>query len=80
MLSTSSAQFISRSAHAGSQNAEAYRIIKAAEAQAKANEQLARSVTSELIRYNSIERWDGKYPTTLMGGGEGVLLSLPASR
>ena len=61
-------------------DAEAYRIIKEADAQAKANEQLARSVTSELIRYNSIERWDGKYPTTLMGRGEGVLLSLPASQ
>ena len=61
-------------------DAEAYRIIKETEAQAQANEVLARSVTADLIRYNSIQRWDGKYPTTLLGGGEGVLLSLPASQ
>ena len=60
-------------------DAEAYRIRKEAEAQAEANLALARSVTSDLIRYNSIEKWDGQYPKTLMGGGEGVLLSLPAS-
>lgn len=61
-------------------DAEAYRIMKEAEAQSKANDLLANSVTSELIRYNSIERWDGKYPTTLLGGGDGVLLSLPTNQ
>ncbi len=61
-------------------DAEAYRIIKVAEGQAQANRELAKSVTSDLIRYNSIEKWDGKYPSTLLGGGEGVLLNLPATR
>jgi regulator of protease activity HflC (stomatin/prohibitin superfamily) len=61
-------------------DAEAYRIKKEAVSQAEANELLARSVTDELIRYNGIQRWDGKYPSTLMGGGEGVLLSLPATQ
>jgi len=61
-------------------DAEAYRIKKEAEAQAKANDLLAKSITDELIRYNSIERWDGKCPTTLMSGGEGVLLTLPAAK
>lgn len=60
-------------------DAEAYRISKEAAAQAEANLLLAKSVTSDLIRYNSVGRWDGKYPTTMMGGGEGVLLSLPAT-
>jgi len=61
-------------------DAEAYRIQIEAEAQAKANMLLAKSVTGELIRYNSIQRWDGKYPTTLMGGSDGVLLNLPATQ
>ncbi len=61
-------------------DAEAYRIMKEAEAQAEANGLLAKSVTAELIRYNSIEKWDGKYPSTLMGGSDGVLLNLPATQ
>ncbi len=61
-------------------DAEAYRISKEAEAQAKANEQLAKSVTPELIRYNAIQKWNGEYPQTLMGGKtDGVILSLPNS-
>lgn len=60
-------------------DAEAYRIIKEAEAQAKANEVLARSITTELIQYNSIQRWTGHYPQTLMMGAEmeEVIISLP---
>jgi regulator of protease activity HflC (stomatin/prohibitin superfamily) len=59
-------------------DAEAYRILKEAEAQAHANEVLARSVTPELIKYNSVQRWDGKYPTTLFSGEQsGVIVSLP---
>ncbi|MEM7363519.1 MAG: SPFH domain-containing protein [Pseudomonadota bacterium] len=59
-------------------DAEAYRIEIEAQAEAKANEVLARSVTGELIQYNSVKQWDGKYPTTLLGGGENVLLNLPS--
>ena len=33
-----------------------------AEAQAQANERLARSVTSDLIRYQQVQKWDGKVP------------------
>lgn len=59
-------------------DAEAYRIEKEAQAQAKANKELAGSVTPELIRYNAIQRWDGKYPQTLMSGKpDGLILSLP---
>ena len=61
-------------------DAEAYRISKEAEAQAKANELLAKSVTPELIRYNAIQKWNGEYPQTLMGGKtDGLILSLPNS-
>ena len=42
-------------------------ILAIAEANAKANRILAASITPELIKYKSIERWDGKLPT-LMGG------------
>jgi len=60
-------------------DAEAYRILKEAEAQAGANKVLARSITSELIQYNSIQRWTGQYPQTLMMGAEmeEVIISLP---
>ncbi len=61
-------------------DAEAYRILKEAEAQASANEVLARSVTEELIEYNSVQRWNGSYPQTLLSGDSGgVILSLPNS-
>jgi len=41
---------------------------------------IVNSVTKEHVEYNSVQRWDGKYPTALMGGGEGVLLSLPVGK
>lgn len=63
-------------------DAEAYRISKEAEAeaQAKANQLLAKSVTPDLIRYNAIQKWNGAYPNTLLGGKtEGLILNLPNS-
>ena len=62
-------------------DAEAYRILKEAEAQANANEVLARSITAELIKYNSVQRWSGNYPQTLLSGDSGgVILSLPETK
>lgn len=59
-------------------DAEAYRISK--EAEAKANQLLAKSVTPDLIRYNAIQKWNGAYPNTLLGGKtEGLILNLPNS-
>ncbi|MBL4761837.1 MAG: hypothetical protein COB23_07300 [Methylophaga sp.] len=59
-------------------DAEAYRILKEAQAQANANKVLAQSITSELIEYNSVQRWNGSYPQTLLSGDAGgVILSLP---
>ncbi len=40
-------------------NAEAYTITKEAEAQAKANLLLVKSLTVALIRYNAVEKWMG---------------------
>ncbi len=59
-------------------DAEAYQIEKLADAQARANTVLAKSVTPSLIKYNSIAKWNGAYPQTLMGGGPaGLILQLP---
>ena len=61
-------------------DAEAYQIEKLADAQARANTVLAKSVTSSLIKYNAIAKWNGAYPQTLMGGGpDGLILQLPAT-
>ena len=61
-------------------DAEAYQIEKLADAQARANTVLAKSVTPSLIEYNSIAKWNGAYPQTLMGGGpDGLILQLPAT-
>ena len=62
-------------------DAEAYQIGKLADAQAKANTVLAKSVTTSLIKYNAIEKWNGQYPQTLMGGGpDGLILQLPGTK
>ncbi|MCP4411827.1 MAG: prohibitin family protein [Gammaproteobacteria bacterium] len=62
-------------------DAEAYQIEKLADAQAKANTVLAKSVTASLIKYNAIAKWNGQYPQTLMSGGtDGVILQLPGTQ
>ena len=44
-----------------------------AKAQAEANRQLAQSLTPELIRYQQLQRWDGKLPL-FSGGGVAPLI------
>ena len=61
-------------------DAEAFRILTEARAEAEANELLARSLSADLLRYKQVERWNGAYPTTLMGDGQGVLIQLPNER
>lgn len=39
-----------------------------AESQAKANRLLSESITETLVRYRSLEKWDGKLPTTMIPG------------
>ena len=41
---------------------EAQATLTRAKAQAEANKQLAQSLTPELIRYQQLQRWDGKLP------------------
>ena len=41
---------------------EAQATLIRAEAQAEANRQLAVSLTPELIRYQQLQRWDGRLP------------------
>ena len=61
-------------------DAKAYTISKEAAAQAKANQLLAKSLTPALIRYNAVDKWNGKYPQTLMSGKmDGLILNLPGS-
>jgi len=60
-------------------DAVAYQITAEAKANAEANKLIAASLTRELIDYRSIDRWNGAYPQTLLGGNStgGMILSLP---
>ena len=46
---------------------EAQAITVQAEAQAKANDLIAKSLTPELVRYKSIEKWSGAVPNITSG-------------
>ena len=50
-------------------------ILAEAEAQAKANELLSRSVTANLVSYEMAKRWDGKMPTVT--GGAMPMIQMP---
>ena len=54
-------------------DAQATRIR--AEAQAEANKLLAHSLTPELIRYQQLQRWDGRLPI-FAGGGVTPLMDM----
>jgi regulator of protease activity HflC (stomatin/prohibitin superfamily) len=56
---------------------EAKAIMFKADAQAKANRELAASITPELILNKAVEKWDGVRPM-VEGGKSGLLLQLPA--
>ncbi|MBT3726941.1 hypothetical protein HOG21_04560 [bacterium] len=45
-------------------DAKAYVILKEAVATADANKKISESITKELIKYNTVNTWDGKLPTT----------------
>lgn len=51
---------------------QAESILRVAEAQSKANQLVARSLTPELVQYFGLEKWDGRLPTYT--GGESVPL------
>ena len=48
-------------------DAAAYQIVTAAEAEAKANREIAESLTQALIDYTYAQAWDGKLPTFMTG-------------
>lgn len=58
-------------------DAEAYRLLEIAKAVAGGNKLVSKTLTKDLIEANRIDKWDGKYPTTMMSGGNGVLLNVP---
>lgn len=49
---------------------EADSILLKAKAQSEANTIIAKSLTQDLVRYKEIERWDGKYPSTMVTGSD----------
>jgi len=60
-------------------DAEAYLITVQAEAQAKANALIRESLDAKglVVKYKEIQKWDGKYPHTMIGDKSGVMLQLP---
>lgn len=42
-------------------------MLAIADAESKANSLKQRTLTAELIQYEAVQRWDGKFPTTMMG-------------
>jgi regulator of protease activity HflC (stomatin/prohibitin superfamily) len=57
---------------------EAQATLTRAQAQAEANKQLAQSLTPELIRYQQLQRWDGKLP--VFSSGATPLIDTTAGR
>ncbi|MBX7119899.1 MAG: prohibitin family protein [Gemmatimonadaceae bacterium] len=53
-------------------------ILAEAEAQARANRMLSESITSNLVQYRLIEKWNGQMPQ--VQGGSTPLIQLPAPR
>ena len=53
-------------------DAEAYTISAKAEAEANANKEIAESLTPSLIEYVQAQSWDGKLPTTMVGGSDSL--------
>lgn len=56
--------------------AKAEAILAVANAQSAANRKLAASLTQLLVKQQAVDKWDGKYPTTLMSDDTGVLLNM----
>lgn len=50
--------------------------LYAGEREANMNERIAAALTEELIKYYWIKQWDGKLPTTVLGGENGFMISL----
>jgi regulator of protease activity HflC (stomatin/prohibitin superfamily) len=55
------------------------KIIKA-KAEAEANNLIAKSITKELLEWNSVNKWDGKMPYAMSGQGMPFIIPLPKER
>lgn len=53
-------------------DAKAYETRVQAEAEAEANKKIAESITQELINYVQAQNWDGKLPSTYVGGENSI--------
>ena len=53
-------------------DAEAYSIKTRAEAEADANDKIAKSLTEALIRYTEAQRWNGELPGTFLGSSDAL--------
>lgn len=51
------------------------RLIKA-QGEAKSNEVLSKSLTSELVEYNKVQKWNGANPSTVLGGGTSTMVTV----
>ena len=62
--------------------AEAFKIEVHAKAQARANILIFKSFDEkgQIIKYKAIQKWDGKYPATLVGDKSGMILQMPATQ
>ena len=56
--------------------AESTSILMKAEAQAKANQLLDASITSNILEFNKINKWNGKLPTTSLGQNQSAIINL----
>lgn len=56
--------------------AEAEATLKKAEAEAAANEKINASLSDGVLRYQQIEKWDGKYPN-VVSSDSGILVTIP---
>ena len=45
-----------------------------ADAEAEANKKIRESITSELIEYNKIEKWNGQQPNVVGGGSSAIIV------
>lgn len=57
--------------------AEARKLLVAAEAEKQANELRTQALTPAILQQMWIEKWDGKLPVTMAGGDSKLLLNLP---
>lgn len=47
-----------------------------ADATAYANQKLQQTLTQDIVALKAIEKWDGKYPTTMLGGQQGMMINI----